>query len=257
MTDPLAQLNKAEQALAKADDIIEVMGLRSMAKAAEVVALAEGFADVAQLCKIFQLKAERKAGSWLSENISPGRPKTSQDGRIKLEDLEIDHNQSSRWQLIATVPEEKFHEWVDERVAKGQEVTAGGLRNYARNISGKPIVGRTSSGIYMLNPVGCALIGYGTRCDGPPTGGHIINKSKTVGNDEGRAILVACPDEIMANQCYTHNINRWADEPEAVKIMLLQKIYEFGFLHIEEWFEVFLATFKVHPTELELERLIS
>jgi len=257
MTNPLAQISKAEQALAKADDIIDILDLRSMAKAVEVVALAEGFADVAQHAKIFQLKAERKAGGWLSENISPGRPKTSQAGRIKLEDLEIDHNQSSRWQLMASVPKEKFNGWLDERVAKGQEVTAGGLRNYARNIQGKPVMGRTTSGIYLLNPTGCALIGYAIRCDGPPTGGHIINKSKTMGNAEGRAILAACPDEIMAYQCYQHNVSRWADTPEAVKIMLLQKIYQYGFWHMSEWFRQFLATFKVHPTDLELERLIS
>ena len=41
MTNPLAQINKAEQALAKADDIIDILDLRSMAKAVEVVALAE------------------------------------------------------------------------------------------------------------------------------------------------------------------------------------------------------------------------
>jgi hypothetical protein len=78
-----------------------------------------------------------------------------------------------------------------------------------------------------------------------------------MGNKEGRAILAACPPEIMAKQCYTHNINRWADEPEAVKIMLIQKIYQFGYIHMEDWFEEFLGTFKVWPTDLELERLIS
>ena len=114
-----------------------------------------------------------------------------------------------------------------------------------------------TSGIYLLNPKGCCLIGYGIRCDGPPTGGHILNKSKVRGNPEGRAILAACPDEIMTNQCYQHNVSRFADTPEAVKIMLLQKIYEHGYLHMAEWFDVFLATFKVHPTHLELERLIS
>lgn len=257
MSNPLAIINKAEAALANASDIVDILDLRTKAKAVEVVALAEGFADVAQSAKIFQLKAERKAGGWLHENIVRGRPKSSHNERIKLEDLDIDHNDSSRWQLMASIPEVKFNGWLDERMAKGQEITAGGLRNYARNIQGKPVMGGTTSGIYLLNPIGCALIGYGIRCDGPPTGGHIINKSKTVGNAEGRAILAACPPEIMTPQCYQHNINRWADEPEAVKIMLLQKIYAFGFLHMAEWFEVFLNTFKVHRVDLELERLIS
>ena len=117
----------------------------------------------------------------------------------------------------------------------------------------------------LLNPSGCALDGYVIPCHGPLTGGHILNKSKTRGNKEGRAILVAQAKlfietgtaEIMTAQCMEHNVNRWADEPEAVKIMLLQKVYEYGYLHMAEWFDLFLGTFKVHPTELELERLIS
>ena len=109
----------------------------------------------------------------------------------------------------------------------------------------------------QLDPEHCALEGYAIPCSGTPTGGHIINKSKVRGNKEARAILAACPPEIMTVQCYQHNVSRWADTPDAVKIMLLQKIYEFGYLHMNDWFGVFLATFKVHPVDLELERLIS
>jgi len=129
------------------------------------------------------------------------------------------------------------------------------------------IGGFVLNGIYLLNPTGCALVGYGPKCYGRLTGGHIINKSKVGGNKEGRAILIAQAKlfietgiaEIMTPQCVAHNVNRWADEPEAVKIMLLQKIYEFGFLHMEEWFETFLSTFKVrsYVHYLELRVLIS
>ncbi len=260
---PLAQINKAEAALASASDIVDILGLRTKAKAIEVVALAEGFGEVAQQAKIFQLKAERKAGYWLKENISPGRPKSSQNARVKLDDLEIDYSQSSRWQLMASIPETKFNGWLDDRLAKGQEITAGGLRNYARNIQGKPVIG-TLRGTYSLNPQGCALSGYVIPCSGRMTGGHIINKGKTRGNAEGRAILVEQAKifmetgkaEIMTWQCDTHNVKRIADEPQAVRIMLLQQIYKFGWAHMKEWFETFLGTYKMRPTELELERLL-
>ena len=263
MTNPLAQISKAEEALATASDIVDILVLRSMAKAIEVVALAESFGDVAQQAKIFQIKAERRAGEWLGDNIQHGG--NTKSHRVTLDDLNISRSQSSRWQLMSTVPDERVNTWIDDRIATGQEVTAGGLRNLARNIQGRPIVGRATSGIYVLNPVGCALIGYGCQCYGNPTGGHIINKSKVAGNKGGRAILVEQAKvykatgiaEIMTHQCEAHNIDRWADEPAAVKIMLLQKIYEFGYLHMAEWFDVFLATFKVHRVDLELERLIS
>lgn len=109
----------------------------------------------------------------------------------------------------------------------------------------------------QIDPDRCALEGFIIRCnDGELQGHHIINKSKTLGNKEGRAILAACPDEIMAQVCYAHNVDRLADSRAAAKILLLQKIYEHGWSHMKEWFDVFLATFKVHPTELELERLL-
>ena len=109
----------------------------------------------------------------------------------------------------------------------------------------------------QLNPERCALENYAIPCSGHMTGGHILNRSKCGGNKKAIAILKTCPPEIMTVQCYQHNISRFADTSEAVKIMLLQKIYEHGFLHMSDWFGTFLSTFKVWPTDLELERLIS
>lgn len=140
MTNPLAQINKAEAALANASDIIDILELRTKAKAVEVVALAEGLADVAQRVKIFQLKAERKAGSWLDGNIQHGG--NSKSRHVTLDDIEISKSQSSRWQLMSTVPEERFNDWIDDKLARGYEITAGGLREYARNILGKPTAKR-------------------------------------------------------------------------------------------------------------------
>lgn len=253
--DPLLRLSKAEQALMEAGDIIDILELRTKAKAIEVIAIAENLGDIAQQAKVFQIKAERKAGMWLQDNIKPGRP--TDNSIVKLEDLEISYNDSSRWQLMATVPEAKFFGWLDERMAKGQEITAGGLRQYAKNIQGKKVSTPNIPGVVWLNPKGCVLKGYVIRCEGPPTGGHIINKSKTRGNEEGRAILTACPTEIMADQCLNHNVGRTADEPTAVKIMLIQKIFKHGYLHMEEWFDVFLNTYKERPNDLELKVLLS
>ncbi len=139
--NPLAQINKAEQALASASDIIDILELRTKAKAVEVVALAEGFGDMAQSAKIFQLKAERKAGGWLDGNIQHGG--NSKSRHVTLDDIEISKSQSSRWQLMATVDEERFNDWIDDKLARGYEITAGGLREYARNILGRPPSKRT------------------------------------------------------------------------------------------------------------------
>ena len=76
----IVEISKAEQALARADDIQEMMELRDKAAAFVLFANAQGFKEAAQKAKIFQLKAERKAGAWLAENVeNPGQFRSSQD----------------------------------------------------------------------------------------------------------------------------------------------------------------------------------
>ena len=118
-------------------------------------------------------------------------------------------------------------------------------------------MGTTLTPLYFLTPDACSLKNYKISCRGYLTGGHIINKSKTRGNAEGRELLATCPPEIMADQCQAHNVGRVADEPEAVAIMLIQKVWEFDWYHMKEWFEFFLETFDERPSDLELEYLIS
>jgi hypothetical protein len=134
----LAQIDKAERMLECADEIADVITLRNMAAAVHVAAAAQGFKDAAQKAKVFQLKAERKAGAWLRENVAHqgGEHTHRQDGGVPIGALPegVDEHESRRWQLEAAVPEEKFHEWLDDIQAKGWEITAGGLQSYAKNI---------------------------------------------------------------------------------------------------------------------------
>ena len=139
MTDETAivQINMAEMALSRANDIHEMIELRNYGAAAEMLANARGFKEAAQKAKIFQLKAERKAGAWLAENVKPGNPQLLQDGINSQLPEGIDAHESHRWQLEASLPEEKFNNWIDESLAHGWEISAGGLRRIAQNHAGK------------------------------------------------------------------------------------------------------------------------
>jgi hypothetical protein len=257
MTDPLALISKAERALSEATDITELMDLRSMAKAAEAAAVALGLADIAQHAKVFQLRAERKAGAWLSVNIhhDGGRPpeKPSQgETVIRLSDLDIDRNASARWQAIAAIPEAKFTGYLDEHLARGWEVTAGGLRSYARNLNGHAPETRRPAGLYLVPPPGvCALAGYKVPCSGRMTGQHIVSKQMARGNEEVRDILRACPPELIARCCEYHNISKYADAPEARKILLLQKVHEFGWSHMRDFINGLPWKVPMHSLTLE------
>jgi len=129
----LVEISKGRQMLAQANDIQAMLTLRDMAAAAQLFANAQGFLEAAQEAKIFQLQAERKAGAWLKENVNHNGGKiASQDGS-QLPDG-ITWNESARWQAEASLPEEKFNEWIDESLANGWEISAAGLRRIASNM---------------------------------------------------------------------------------------------------------------------------
>jgi hypothetical protein len=54
----------------------------------------------------FSYRAERKAGELLPEQITRGGDPKSHDTTLK--DLNISRDQSSNWQRIAEIPEDKF-----------------------------------------------------------------------------------------------------------------------------------------------------
>jgi len=130
----IIEINKAELALERANDIHELLELRDTAAAYEVLANARGFQEAAQKAKIFQLKAERKAGAWLENNVTHegGNPQLSQDATVGLLPDGVSRSESSRWQLQAKVPEPIFNEWIDDCLMTGKEITASGLREIAK-----------------------------------------------------------------------------------------------------------------------------
>ncbi len=130
----ITEINQAEKALERASDIHEMINLRDRASAMQIFADAQGFHEAAQKAKVFQLKAERKAGKWLSENINhKGGDSGTQyhDGTALPEG--IDKHESSRWQLESKVPDEAFSQWVDSCLSNGKEITASGLQKLAKN----------------------------------------------------------------------------------------------------------------------------
>lgn len=87
----LAEISIAQQALDRANDIHEILDLRDKAMAMQIFANAQGFEEAAQKAKIYQLKAERKAGEWLSKNVVQGGHKSkSQDATLIPEGINKD-----------------------------------------------------------------------------------------------------------------------------------------------------------------------
>jgi len=127
----LVEISRAQQMLERASDIHEIIDVRDKFMAIQIFTTAQGFREAAQEAKIYQLKAERKAGDWLERNVSAGNPQLYQDDTIRKLPDGIDRKESSRWQLEAKLPEEEINDWVDDCLSTGKEITAAGLRRRA------------------------------------------------------------------------------------------------------------------------------
>lgn len=254
MTDALAELTRAEQALARAEDIVEVLQVRDKARAIEslVHAIEAGY-ELEQKATIFRLKAERKAGAWLADHLRAGNPQLSNDGRgVKLEDVGISRWQSQRWQSYASLSEARFHGWIDDALAQGHDVSGAGLFRYAQNSHAKDEQRPRTTALYLVPPPNtCALHGFMVRCQGELQGHHIISKNMARGNDAVRDLLRDCPPELMAQVCAHHNDGKYADAPRARRILLLQKIYLFGWSHMAEIINGLPWKMKMHSLTLE------
>ena len=105
----------------------------------------------------------------------------------------------------------------------------------------------------QLDPKHCALEGYLIQCVGDCQRGHIINTSKARGNKLG--VKEYLKHEInISPQCVAHNVNRWADQYDARKIQLLQKIFKHGWSEVKEYYDG--VPWKVHKPEFEIERML-
>lgn len=139
MQDLPILLDGARKALAEAESLEDIKGIRDKAEALRQYAAQAGAGLEAQnKCAEIKLRAERKAGEVLAETEMEkgGRPKKnpSHDGS-SLKDLGINHNQSSRWQQAASVPEAEFEAHIARTKEAAQELTSASVRRLAEKAS--------------------------------------------------------------------------------------------------------------------------
>jgi peptidoglycan/xylan/chitin deacetylase (PgdA/CDA1 family) len=123
--------------LTEARTLPEVLTVLKMAEALHAVARLEKLSLEAQNMAAEQaIRAKRKGGDMLRE--MPKRDGgdamkarslavTEPDAPPALADLGITKNQSSTWQRIAGIPEERFEQHIEETKAAGEELTTASL----------------------------------------------------------------------------------------------------------------------------------
>jgi N6-adenosine-specific RNA methylase IME4 len=131
-------LRTARKALAEADSLPALAALADRAEVARVAARKAKLSEEACLdWEEFSLDAQREAGRMLAEMPkNPGggdrrsdhRSHDATGGPAKLEDLGVSKTQSSRWQAVASLPDEDYEEYKDRARAKGEITRAGALK---------------------------------------------------------------------------------------------------------------------------------
>ena len=134
-TSELTILEGPSRILEEAKSLDEIANVRSTAEAARAYARkAKLGLETQNRAAILKLRAERKAGAFLARLKLHGgsRNSKSHDGILKLEDLGITPNDSSRWQKEASVPDDDFEQYIRAAAELGHEITQAGLLKIAR-----------------------------------------------------------------------------------------------------------------------------
>jgi len=138
-SEALIFMDRARQELAKVTKIEEAKGIRDKAEVLRIYAkkIGKGL-EVQNQCAEIKIRVERKAGELIPKQIITGGDPKSHD--VTLKDLNISKMQSSRWQLIASIPEKQFEKHLAKIKATLEELTSSGFLNLARRIKPKILI---------------------------------------------------------------------------------------------------------------------
>ena len=131
----ISLLEEARDAIAEASTFDEIKTIRDKAEAARNYAQAAGMGlEIQNYAAEVKLRAERRAGELLKELKLHGGDRSWErsTSRLTLRDIGVSKDQSSRWQLAATVAEEEFEEFLRKAKLKNEEVTTAGLVRLAQ-----------------------------------------------------------------------------------------------------------------------------
>lgn len=126
----LVRYDAARMALAEAHRVDEVKDIRDKAQAMAAYARQAKDTAMVEWATEIKVRAERRAGELISQSgLRAGNPQLSKASTIapRLEDIGISRDQSSRWQKLAAIPEERFEQAVAAAKETAREVTTAAM----------------------------------------------------------------------------------------------------------------------------------
>jgi N6-adenosine-specific RNA methylase IME4 len=135
----LDNFDKAKSLIAQANLTEAIKGI---AEADALKSYAEAInkgTEIQNMCAELKIGYERRAGELLSqmEKNKGGNPNLAQDGIScppTYKELGIERHKAERWQMEASVPEDKFQQHITEIKESGKELTSAGVLKIAQKI---------------------------------------------------------------------------------------------------------------------------
>ena len=125
--------DKMKYAISECHSVDEVAQLRNQAEAYRyALKQAKESPEVIRKAEEIKLRAERRAGELLKDEIRSGgdRKSKSRSKATTLIDMGVSRDQSSKWQKIASITEEKFENYLSVQ----KELSTAGVLNFKKNL---------------------------------------------------------------------------------------------------------------------------
>src|SRR3990167_4349820 len=137
MSKGLIALDEVQKALARAENVYEVLEVKDRAKALEVYMAAKGASEIAAQAKELQLRAERKAGQFfrgMEKNKGAatlgGAPPTVDPFSDLLKELDLSYGTVKKeWYPLANMPDKVFEAWIAQARATGDLSRRAAIRH--------------------------------------------------------------------------------------------------------------------------------
>jgi len=150
MATELVHFDTAKRELALASSIDEVKLIRDKAEALRQYIKQQGASlEIQNQAAEIKIRAERRAWEMLTNPANVRQPGQRDEilhdaifAPPKLSDLGIEPTTSHRWQLEASVPEEKFEGWLAQVKSANEELTSAGLRRLALQVKHQDVLQR-------------------------------------------------------------------------------------------------------------------
>ena len=129
----LVRYDEARRALQAAHSVDEVKDIRDKAQAMAAYARQAKDTELVEWATEIKVRAERRAGQMLAEMELPKHRPAEVSKTTTLSDMGISRDQSSRWQKLAAVPEDKFEQAVAAAKEVAGEVTTAAMLRLNHN----------------------------------------------------------------------------------------------------------------------------